>query len=74
MIQVPFMIDLIHDDPDTFLERIGSMPWLKYLKDNCERCEIDKQFRNEATLQQHVVYKFYLDPKKETFYRLKYSG
>lgn len=73
MIRVPFTIDLIHDDADTFLNTIDYMPWLTYLKENCERCEIDRH-RNEATLQEYVVYQFYLEPKKETFYRLKYGG
>ncbi len=74
MIRVPVTLDLIYKEtPEWFLENTDYMPWLTYLKENCERVEI-KSHRNEATLQHHVIYEFHLEPKKETFYRLKYGA
>lgn len=74
MIKVPFTLDLIYKEtPEWFLENTDYMPWLTYLKENCEHLEIKRCGRNEATLQENVIYEFHLEPKKETYYRLKYG-
>jgi hypothetical protein len=48
------------------------MPWLNYLLENNQGIETEK-FYDAPTDMFHVTFKFNLDPKKETFYRIKYG-
>lgn len=77
MIKVPFTIEAyeVEDSNDIshFLQRYKNMPWLTYLLDNTIKVESEK-FYKAATFQYVVNFYFHLDPKHETFYRIKYGS
>jgi hypothetical protein len=76
MIEVPFNIDRMdvnNSNPlSTWIQRNWNMPWLNYLLENNQGIETEK-FYDAPTDMFHVTFKFNLDPKKETFYRIKYG-
>ena len=76
MIEVPWMLerqDCKNDNAlQNFLQRNWGMPWLKYLTENSTDVKVDKYY-DPATMMYNVTFKFELDPKKETFYRIKYG-
>jgi hypothetical protein len=48
------------------------MPWLTYLLENAIKITSVKHFK--ANTYEYVVdFQFELDPKKETYYRIKYG-
>jgi hypothetical protein len=48
------------------------MPWLTYLIQNATNISSEKYYK--AVEHQYVVdFQFELDPKKETYYRIKYG-
>ena len=76
MIKVPFTIygheprngnEIRH-----FLQRYRDMPWLTYLLDNAISVESEKYY-DAASFQYVVNFHFQLEPKKETYYRIKYD-
>ena len=76
MIKVPFTVDA-HDVNNSneishFLQRYRGMPWLTYLLDNAINVESEKYYKAD-TFEYVVDFYFHLDPKKETYYRLKYD-
>jgi len=77
MIEVPFMIEKhdaeSHNPLSTWIQRNWGMPWLEYLTEHSTNVEVDKHY-NPATMMYVVTFKFQLDPKKETFYRIKYGS
>jgi hypothetical protein len=76
MIEVPFSIDRMdvnNSNPlSTWIQRNWNMPWLNYLLENNHGIETEK-FYDPPTDMYHVTFKFKMDPKKETFYRIKYG-
>lgn len=77
MIKVPFTVEA-HDiknsnDISVFLQRYQGMPWLTYLLENATKVDSVKYFKAE-TYEYVVDFQFELDPKKETFYRIKYGN
>jgi len=76
MIKVPFKIDRLdvtNSNPlSTWIQRNWDMPWLNYLLENNQGIETEK-FYDALTDMYEVTFKFKMDPKKETFYRLKYG-
>jgi len=77
MIEVPFAIDRIevkNSNPlSTWIQQNWNMPWLNYLLENNEGIETEK-FYDPPTDMYTVTFKFKMDPKKETYYRLKYDN
>ena len=77
MIEVLFNInkhDAESSNPlSTWIQREWGMPWLHYLLENTNSIETEK-FYMADTYQYQVTFKFHLDPKKETFYRIKYGS
>ena len=82
MIEVPFMVpaeDVIryghrHDASLTaFIQQFHGMPWLMYLLENAKRVDKIKYYDAGPDMYQ-VNFQFHLDPKKETFYRIKYGN
>ena len=76
MINVPFTVDA-HEVRDSneishFLQRYKGMPWLTYLLDNAINVESEKYY-DAASFQYVVNFHFHLEPKKETYYRIKYD-
>lgn len=71
MIEVPFTID-VNYTPDKFLEEhIEFFPWLDFLYKNKKHLFVTSQY--EPGPHWFLVhYRFYLDPKLETFYRLRF--
>lgn len=77
MIKVPFIAEA-HDVKNSneishFLQRYQGMPWLTYLIQNAKKIESVKHYK-PAEHQYVVDFHFHLDPKKETFYRIKYGS
>ena len=77
MIKVPFTAE-VHEIKDSnsishFLQRYQGMPWLTYLIENATKIESVKHY-HPVTHQYVVDFHFHLDPKKETFYRIKYGS
>ena len=77
MIEVLFNIDR-HDAESSnplsqWIQREWGMPWLNYLLENTNGIETE-QFYDPPTDQYHVTFKFNMDPKKETYYRIKYGS
>jgi hypothetical protein len=76
MIEVPFIIDRIdvnNSNPlSTWIQRNWNMPWLNYLLENNHGIETEK-FYDAPTDMYTVTFKFNMDPKKETYYRIKYG-
>jgi len=76
LIEVPFNIDRhdaeSHNQLSTWIQRNWNMPWLNYLLENTSSIETE-HFYDPPTDQYHVTFKINLDPKKETYYRLKYG-
>ena len=76
MIEVPWMLERQDCEDDNalqnFLQRNWGMPWLEYLTEHSTNVEVDKNY-NPATMMYIVTFKFDLDPKKETYYRIKYG-
>jgi hypothetical protein len=77
MIEVPWMItaeDVKDSNPlSTWIQRNWNMPWLNYLLEHNQGIETEK-FYDAPTDMYEVKFKFKMDPKKETFYRLKYDN
>ena len=77
MIEVPWMLERQDCENDNalqnFLQRNWGMPWLEYLTEHSTNVEVDKYY-NPATMMYVVTFKFQLDPKKETYYRIKYGS
>lgn len=77
MIEVPFNIDRhdaeSHNPLSTWIQRHWNMPWLNYLLENTKGIETEHIY-DPPTDQYRVTFKFNLDPKKETYYRIKYSN
>ena len=76
MIKVPFTCEA-HEVKNTnefshFLQRYQGMPWLAYLLENAIKVESEKYY-DSASFQYVVNFHFQLEPKKETFYRIKYG-
>jgi len=80
LIEVPWMLEehdallvtLNGNALTNFLQRNYSKPWLKYLTEHSKNIEVNKNY-NPTTMKYDVIFKFDLDPKKETFYRIKYN-
>ena len=76
MIEVPFAIERhdaeSHNPLSTWIQRNWDMPWLMYLLENTRGIETEKYY-DPPTDQYRVTFKFNLDPKKETYYRIKYA-
>jgi len=49
------------------------MEWFKFLSDKAKRVEILETYRNAEKFTTTTVVGFELDPKNETYYRLKYD-
>ena len=77
MIKVPFTVEAqeVRDRNEIshFLQRYRDMPWLTYLLDNAIRVESEKYYKAD-TFEYVVNFHFHLDPKKETYYRIKYGS
>jgi hypothetical protein len=77
MIKVPFTVDSFYDvksnDISMFLQQYRGMPWLTYLLENATNVTSVKHFKAD-TYQYIVDFQFELDPKKETYYRIKYGN
>lgn len=76
MIEVPFKVeayDVHNANPlSTWIQRNWNMPWLNYLLENNQGIETVK-FYDAPTHSYTVTFKFKMDPKKETYYRIKYG-
>jgi hypothetical protein len=77
MIKVPFTA-AVHEVKESnsishFLQRYQGMPWLTYLIENATKIESVKHY-HPVTHQYVVDFLFHLDPKKETYYYLKFSS
>lgn len=77
MITVPFIVDA-HDvknsnELSVFLQQFKNMPWLTYLIENSKNVMSEKYYQ-PAQHQYIVEFRFEMDPKKETYYRLKYGN
>lgn len=55
-----------------FIQQFQGMPWLMYLLENASRIDKIKDY-NAATHMYEVHFQFHLDPKKATYYRIKYA-
>ena len=77
MIKVPFTIEAHEvnnsNEISHFLQRYRDMPWLTYLLENAISVESEK-YLDAATFQYVVNFHFQLEPKKETYYRIKYGS
>ena len=77
MIKVPFNIDRYDAESSnplsTWIQRERGMPWLNYLLEHTNGIETE-QYYDAPNDQYRVFFKFNLDPKKETFYRIKYGS
>ena len=77
MIKVPFTVEAQEvrngNEISHFLQRYRDMPWLTYLLDNAINVESEKYY-DAATFQYVVNFHFHLEPKKETYYRIKYGS
>lgn len=78
MIEVPFTLDPIdcHNRETVLmaLDDLCYMDWLYCLKKNAIKIEFDDPYYLAAQHLYQVIFKFHLDPKYETFYRLKYNS
>jgi hypothetical protein len=76
MIEVPFSVERhdaeSHNPLSTWIQRNWNMPWLNYLLENTSGIETEHYY-DAATDMYRVNFKFKMDPKKETYYRLKYG-
>ena len=77
MIKVPFTVDSFYDiknsnDISMFLQQYQGMPWLTYLLENAIKVTSVK-YHKAQTYEYVVEFQFELDPKKETYYRIKYG-
>lgn len=76
MIEVPFMVDRMdvnNSNPlSTWIQREWNMPWLNYLLENNHGIETEMHYDPPVDMYE-VKFQFKMDPKKETFYRLKYG-
>ena len=72
-IKVPFALPT--EGKDKLLELIQffyGMPWLTYLLDNAIKID-SEEYLDSKTLLTNVNFFFYLEPKKATYYRIKYA-
>ena len=76
MIEVTFKVEgyeVENTNPlSTWIQRNWDMPWLNYLLENNQGIETVK-FYDPPTHMYEVKFRFKMDPKKETFYRIKYG-
>ena len=73
MIKVAFRIEP-HENVYAHIRQWASnMPWLEYLQTNCTDLSIESVY-HPGPYQNEVIFRFELPPKKETFYRMKYSN
>jgi len=77
LIRVPWLLergDVENSNAlSNFLQHQWGMPWLEYLTKHSTKIETEKYWDN-ATMMYNITFKFHLDPKKETFYRIKYGS
>lgn len=72
MIPVEFRLDPKADVYAHLVDCADAMPWLDYLCKNCAGMKI-REIYDTVPYQIIVTYEFDLDPKKETYYRIKYG-
>jgi hypothetical protein len=76
MIEVPFNIERHdaenHNPLSTWIQRNWNMPWLMYLLENTSGIETEHYY-DVPTDMYRVTFRFRMDPKKETYYRIKYG-
>lgn len=76
MIEVPFDIERhdaeSHNPLSTWIQRNWDMPWLMYLLKHTKSIETE-HFYDAPRDMYEVRFRFYLDPKQETYYRLKFN-
>jgi hypothetical protein len=77
MIEVPWIMtaeEAENTNPlSHWIQRHWNMPWLNYLLEHNEGIETEK-FYNAPSHMYEVKFKFKMDPKKETYYRIKYGS
>lgn len=73
MIPVKFRLEPKTDVYTHLVDCADTMPWLNYLYQNCKDMRLRKIHNANAFLNT-VIYEFDLDPKKETYYRMKYGN
>ena len=75
-IKVPFTVEAHEvnnsNEISHFLQRYRDMPWLTYLLENAINVKSEK-YLDAATFQYVVNFHFHLEPKKATYYRIKYA-
>ena len=57
----------------TWIQRSWHLPWLNYLLANNQGIETE-QWYNHPNDTYTVIFKFNIEPEKETFYRIKFSN
>jgi hypothetical protein len=72
MIDVPFYVDVRYTPNEFLKEHILFFPWLDFLYKNRKHLFITSRY-DPGPHWFVVNYRFYLDEKIETFYKLKYS-
>ena len=76
MVEVPWLLDTDGSEDSNalnhFLQRNWGMPWLDYLIDNNQGIECERVYKPDIDMYE-VIFKFKIEPKKETYYRLKYG-
>lgn len=73
MIPVEFRLEPKTDVYTHLVDCADTMPWLDYLYNNCTGMKI-REIYDPKPYQTIVTYEFDLDPKKETYYRMKYGN
>ena len=61
-----------YDSITNLIASYYGMPWLTYLLDNAIKIDSVKEYVPAADMYD-VYFHFYLDPKKATYYRMKYA-
>jgi len=76
MVEVPWLLEMVDSEDSNalnhFLQRNWGMPWLDYLIDNNQGIECERVYKPDIDMYE-VIFKFKIEPKKETYYRLKYG-
>ena len=73
MIKVEFRLEPGEDVYAHLTQWSSLMPWLQYLVKNRTDMRI-REIYDPAPYQSIVTFEFELEPKKETYYRLKYGN
>ena len=72
-IKVPFSLPTEgSNNLTTLIQSCYGMPWLTYLLDNAIKID-SEEYIDANTFLTNVNFFFYLDPKKATYYRMKYA-